>query len=77
MSVVIWSSLQYIFMATLRQLNRIDSVKRSPILAGFEETMTGMVSIRAYQQQARFENKMFRLIDASYSIKNIVLVGQR
>ena len=68
---------QYVYMATLRQLKRIDSVKRSPIFAGFDETMTGIVSIRAYQQETRFENKMFDLIDASYSIWNVVMVGQR
>ncbi|KAG0010325.1 hypothetical protein BGZ81_002824, partial [Podila clonocystis] len=50
--IYIW--LQRYFLATSRELRRLDSVSRSPVFAHFQETLGGISTIRAYRQQIRF-----------------------
>lgn len=45
---------QRYYLSTSRELKRLDSVSRSPIYAHFQETLGGLVTIRAYKQQSRF-----------------------
>ena len=56
---------QNFFLATGRQLKRIDAVRRSPIFSTFDETVAGATSIRAYGKQEFFVNKCDRLINES------------
>ncbi|KAM3569743.1 hypothetical protein VYU27_008164 [Nannochloropsis oceanica] len=44
----------YIYQKSARELKRLDSVTRSPIYSHFIESVAGLPTIRAYQQQARF-----------------------
>ncbi|KAF9972607.1 hypothetical protein BGZ73_004232 [Actinomortierella ambigua] len=46
--------LQRYYLATSREIRRLDSVTRSPIFAHFQETLGGISTIRAYRQQERF-----------------------
>jgi ATP-binding cassette subfamily C (CFTR/MRP) protein 1 len=50
----IYLSYQKYYLRTSRELKRLDSVTRSPIFAHFQESLGGISTIRAYQQQARF-----------------------
>lgn len=42
------------YMATSRELKRLDSVSRSPIYAHFQESLGGVSTIRAFGEQDRF-----------------------
>jgi ATP-binding cassette subfamily C (CFTR/MRP) protein 1 len=43
------------YLATSRELKRLDAVTKSPIFASFSETLNGLSTIRAFRQQRRFE----------------------
>ena len=42
------------FIPTAREIRRIDSVVKSPLYAHFGETLNGLSTIRAFNQQRRF-----------------------
>ncbi|KAF9435675.1 hypothetical protein BGZ76_005767, partial [Entomortierella beljakovae] len=66
--VYLW--LQRYFLATSREIRRLDSVSRSPVFAHFQETLGGVSTIRAYRQQERFisgnENRLDQNLRAFY-----------
>uniref|UniRef100_A0A8C5GHS1 ABC-type glutathione-S-conjugate transporter n=1 Tax=Gouania willdenowi TaxID=441366 RepID=A0A8C5GHS1_GOUWI len=51
---LIYYFVQRFYIATSRQLRRLDSVSRSPIYSHFGETVSGLSVIRAYNHQDRF-----------------------
>ncbi|KAG8523588.1 Canalicular multispecific organic anion transporter 1, partial [Galemys pyrenaicus] len=46
--------IQIYYVATSRQLRRLDSTTRSPIYSHFSETVSGLPVIRAFEHQQRF-----------------------
>ncbi|XP_068597286.1 ATP-binding cassette sub-family C member 2 [Brachionichthys hirsutus] len=62
---VIYYFVQRFYVATSRQLRRLDSVSRSPIYSHFSETVSGLSVIRAYGHQERFIKHNETTIDAN------------
>lgn len=50
----IYIYVQRYYLSTSRELKRLDSVGKSPIYSHFQETIAGVSTIRAYEQQRRF-----------------------
>lgn len=51
--LIVYYFVQRFYVATTRQLTRLESITRSPIYSHFGETLTGCASIRAYKAQDR------------------------
>eukprot|EP01132_Coremiostelium_polycephalum_P009298 gene9298-11395_t len=52
-AILIWA-IQYIFRFTSRELQRLESISRSPIFSHFSETLNGIPSIRSYRKQSAY-----------------------
>jgi ATP-binding cassette subfamily C (CFTR/MRP) protein 1 len=53
------------YLVTSRELKRLDSMARSPMLSHFSETLQGVTTIRGYQDQPRFIKENEMRIDAA------------
>lgn len=57
--------IQRYYLRTSRELKRLDSVSRSPIYAHFQESLSGISTIRAYRQTDRFTLENEWRVDAN------------
>ena len=60
---IVYTFIQRYYVATSRQLARLDSATKSPIFSHFSETLTGVSTIRAYESQQRFIKRMHKNMD--------------
>ncbi|CAF1923142.1 unnamed protein product [Rotaria magnacalcarata] len=60
---ILFSFIQRVYVASSRQLRRLDSTTRSPVYSNFGETVQGLSSIRAYNVQQRFIDLSDHLLD--------------
>jgi ATP-binding cassette subfamily C (CFTR/MRP) protein 1 len=68
---------QRFYRATSRELKRIDAITRSPLYAHFNETLTGLATIRAYREQERFIKENEHLMDLTNRPYYLSFVIQR
>ncbi|KAH9423986.1 Canalicular multispecific organic anion transporter 1 [Dermatophagoides pteronyssinus] len=61
--MVLYFFIQRFYVATSRQLKRIESVSRSPIFTHFSETIQGVNTIKAYDATDRFIHESNRRVD--------------
>ncbi|XP_031240697.1 canalicular multispecific organic anion transporter 1 [Mastomys coucha] len=62
---IFYISVQVFYVATSRQLRRLDSVTKSPIYSHFSETVSGLPVIRAFEHQQRFLASNEKQIDTN------------
>ena len=48
------------YLATSRDLRRLEGINRSPVLAQFSDTLMGLVTIRAYKREDAFLKALYR-----------------
>ncbi|CAO1396998.1 unnamed protein product [Diamesa serratosioi] len=61
----IYYGVQKFYRASSRELQRIESITSSPIISHFSETILGLTTIRAYNQESRFMEMLFKHMEAN------------
>ncbi|KAK9797814.1 hypothetical protein WJX73_000524 [Symbiochloris irregularis] len=62
---LIYNRVQSLFIASSRELKRLDSLLMSPIFGHFGESVTGLLTLRAFRRQDIFTATNQRMLDAS------------
>ena len=62
---IVYYYISNYFVATSRQLQRLESVTKSPVFSHFSETLSGIATIRAYNVQKRFMDEMSKRTDSN------------
>lgn len=65
---VIYYLIQILYIATSRQMKRLESTTKSPIYSHFGETLIGVSTIRAFRQSDRFEQMCDEKVDHNQSL---------
>ncbi|XP_035222773.1 canalicular multispecific organic anion transporter 1-like [Stegodyphus dumicola] len=65
---IIYGFLQALYMATSRQLRRLQSTTLSPVLSFFSETAQGSSTIKAFGAQFQFTEKQDKFIEDNYRV---------
>jgi ATP-binding cassette subfamily C (CFTR/MRP) protein 1 len=61
----IYKHVQQLYLRSSRELQRLESVSRSPVFSMFAETIGGLTTIRAYERTTTFVQQNERLLDAN------------
>ena len=73
------SAMQVYYIATSRELKRLDSLALSPIFGNFNESLQGLLTLRAFRKQDQFMQRNHRLLNDSnrvwWPIQVIILVS--
>ena len=62
---ILFFVIQRFFIASCRELQRLECVTRSPVLAHVSQSLNGLATIRAFGSQKRFVAECFEKIDAN------------
>lgn len=57
--------LKFIYFSICSELQRIENLTNSPVISHLSETIQGVTTIRAYNQQARFTEILFKRLEAN------------
>ncbi|XP_055539694.1 ATP-binding cassette sub-family C member Sur isoform X2 [Wyeomyia smithii] len=68
----IYYIVQKFYRCSSRELQRMESFTYSPIIAHFSETIDGVTTIRAYRQETRFTDTLFRRMEAN-NVAQVIL----
>merc|ERR1711860_228660 len=69
--------VQRVYVATSRQLKRLESVSKSPIYSHFGETLNGSATIRAFNLQTDFIKRSENLVDDNQKANYPAIVANR
>ncbi|KAG7662008.1 BPT1 [[Candida] subhashii] len=73
----IYNHFRIKFIPTTRELKRIESVAKSPVLATIQETINGVDTIKAFKQRDRFVHKSKKFINDKTLIGLVIQNGNR
>lgn len=62
-ALLVYYYYQKLYRDTSRELKRLDNLSKSPLVAQFSETLTGLTTIRAYGRQKMFIDRNLVLLD--------------
>lgn len=62
-ALMVYYHYQKLYRDTSRELKRLDNLSKSPLVAQFSETLTGLTTIRAYGRQQMFINRNMDLLN--------------
>ncbi|KAG0203052.1 hypothetical protein BGX28_004548 [Mortierella sp. GBA30] len=65
------------YLVSSREIKRLDSAARSPMYAHFGETLSGLVTIRAFEDSQRFSTQATVLLDRSQQTNYLTNATQR
>ncbi|XP_024540237.1 ABC transporter C family member 13 [Selaginella moellendorffii] len=57
--------LQRYYIKTIRELPRLMEIQRAPIVHHFEESLSGLATIRAFHREPQFLERLFHLVDVN------------
>lgn len=55
--------MQQYYISAARELARLSGISRSPLVQHFSETLSGITTIRSFDQEPRFRSDIMRLND--------------
>uniref|UniRef100_A0A0N8CA55 ATP-binding cassette sub-family C member n=1 Tax=Daphnia magna TaxID=35525 RepID=A0A0N8CA55_9CRUS len=61
--VIIFYMLQRFFRTSARELQRLESLSKGPVVSHLTETLSGLATVRAFGQQRRFLQTMYERMD--------------
>jgi len=74
---IIYVFLQKLYIASSRQIKRLDMISKSPIFSHFTESVSGASSIRAFQETDRFIHESEKLVSSNNQCLYLSLVSNR
>lgn len=66
-----------IYQRSAREVKRLDAVLRSSLYSHFSETLSGLATVRAYQETARFQSDHLRYVDIENRAYFFTICNQR
>lgn len=62
-----WLNIWYrgYYLSTSRELTRLDSITKAPVIHHFSETITGVMTIRCFRKQERFSQENINRVNAN------------
>jgi ABC-type multidrug transport system fused ATPase/permease subunit len=76
LTVLYWFA-QKLYVATSRQLKRLESNTRSPVYSWFGETITGVSTIKAFQMQEQFIKDLETKVDINQTCSEPSIISNR
>lgn len=74
---MLFVSISNFYQASAREIKRLEATQRSLVYNNFNETLSGMGTIKAYKAQERFQSKNAYLIDNMNEAYYLTIANQR
>ncbi|MED6173013.1 Multidrug resistance-associated protein 4 [Stylosanthes scabra] len=64
---LVWLNIWYraYFLASSREITRLDQITKAPVIHHFSETISGVMTVRAFRKQKRFTEENVRRVNAN------------